>query len=95
MEEVASGVNNSVAKFQRSAKLISIEQELDIHIGLVQPNRMFISEQTLPCKIGEKEFSSVKIYLLNDLILFSCEGRYIDRVRSFNSFRSTKISKYS
>lgn len=82
MSAVAKGVNDSVARFQRSAKLVSIEQELCIEIGLVQPNREFIEEWLLSNLLeGRTKPRNVKVYVLNDMLIFAEEGRYLDRVR--------------
>lgn len=80
MSSVAKEVNDSVARFQRSAKLVSIEQELRINIGLVQPNREFIEEWLLGNLLeGRTKPRNVKIYVLNDMLIFAEEGRYLDR----------------
>ena len=83
MSGVAKEVNDSVARFQRSAKLLSIEQELRIDIGLVQPNRSFVEERLVANLMpGRSKPRNIKLYLLNDMLIFAEEGRYLDRVSS-------------
>lgn len=89
MESVASDVNESVNKFQRQARLISIEQELQISVGLVQPDRHFIEDLFLLGFIRKdrndknRKYQNLKLYIFNDQILFAVDGVYLDMVRYF------------
>jgi hypothetical protein len=86
MQTVALEVNESVTRFQRQAKLLAIEQELQLNIGLVQPDRHFVEEFYMVCFIRKNQDDknrktvNLKFYILNDQILISNEGTFVDMV---------------
>merc|ERR1711907_798739 len=81
MQQVANGVNAGVKEFQSRGMLYAIEQDLDLHIGLVQPHRVFIKEGVFEGRLRERSRpQTYKLYLINDLIILASEGRYLDRV---------------
>ena len=73
LEEVTKQIDSASVAAENNAKLLTIQNKLQGHFSVIHPSRIFIS--CTPILVKKPKTSSGNIYLFNDLVLITREGK--------------------